>query len=223
MNVGTSQLIGMLVRFGLLVLMAVLAYFALSFVIPLFYPFLIGWLIAMMIEPAVRFGERRLRLPRWAGVTIMLILVLAVVSSLLVLLITQVVVELTRLAESLPASLERFNQYLLEVFLEEDTGISELIHSVQTYLQNNPEHQKEIVSSIRENLGVITQRGTELITGIIAGIASFLTDLPYIVVVITIIFLAALFIGIDWPRIRNAINRALPERIRKTGGIVLKD
>ena len=142
MNVGTSQLIGMLVRFGLLVLMAVLAYFALSFVIPLFYPFLIGWLIAMMIEPAVRFGERRLRLPRWAGVTIMLILVLAVVSSLLVLLITQVVVELTRLAESLPASLERFNQYLLEVFLEEDTGISELIHSVQTYLQNNPEHQR---------------------------------------------------------------------------------
>jgi sporulation integral membrane protein YtvI len=223
MNVGSSQLIGMLVRFGLLVLIGVLAYYALSFALPLIYPFLIGWLIAMLIEPAVRFGERRLRLPRWAGVTIMLIFVLAVVSSLLVLLITQVVVELTRLAEFLPANLEQFNQYLLDLFLGEDTGISELIHRVQTYLQNNPEHQKEIVSSIRENMGIIAQKGTEIITGIIAGIGSFLTDLPYIVAVIIIIFLAALFIGIDWPRMRDSVNRNLPKRIRTTGGIVLRD
>src|SRR5690606_6844728 len=112
---------------------------------------------------------------------------------------------------------------LIDLFLDEDTGISHLIQNVQTYLQNNPEHQKEIVSSIRENLGVITQKGTELITGIIAGIGSFLTDLPYIVAVIVIIFLAALFIGLDWPRMRDALNRSLPERVRGTGGIVLKD
>ncbi|GAA5346863.1 sporulation integral membrane protein YtvI [Planifilum fimeticola] len=223
MNISSSQWIGILIRLGLLVLIGVAAYYALSFALPLLYPFLIGWLIAMAIEPAVRFLERRLRLPRWAGVSLMLIIVLAVVSSLLVLLITQVVVELTRLAEFLPSNLDRFNQYLLDVFLDEDTGISQLIHNVQTYLQNNPEHQKEIVSSIRENLGIITQKGTEMITDIIAGIGSFLTDLPYIVAVIVIIFLAALFIGLDWPRMRATINRVLPERVRRTGGIVLKD
>ncbi len=223
MNISSSQWIGILIRLGLLVLIGVAAYYALSFALPLLYPFLIGWLIAMAIEPAVRFLERRLRLPRWAGVSLMLIIVLAVVSSLLVLLITQVVVELTRLAEFLPSNLDRFNQYLLDLFLDEDTGISQLIHNVQTYLQNNPEHQKEIVSSIRENLGIITQKGTEMITGIIAGIGSFLTDLPYIVAVIVIIFLAALFIGLDWPRMRATINRVLPERVRRTGGIVLKD
>jgi len=216
-------MIGIFVRLGLLVLIGVAAYYILSFALPLLYPFLIGWLIAMAIEPAVRFMENKLRLPRWAGVSLMLIIVLAVVSSLLVLLVTQVVIELTRLAELLPTSLERFNQYLLDLFLDEDTGISHLIQNVQTYLQNNPEHQKEIVSSIRENLGVITQKGTELITGIIAGIGSFLTDLPYIVAVIVIIFLAALFIGLDWPRMRDALNRSLPERVRRTGGIVLKD
>ncbi|PRX41041.1 sporulation integral membrane protein YtvI [Planifilum fimeticola] len=223
MNISSSQWIGILIRLGLLVLIGVATYYALSFALPLLYPFLIGWLIAMAIEPAVRFLERRLRLPRWAGVSLMLIIVLAVVSSLLVLLITQVVVELTRLAEFLPSNLDRFNQYLLDVFLDEDTGISQLIHNVQTYLQNNPEHQKEIVSSIRENLGIITQKGTEMITDIIAGIGSFLTDLPYIVAVIVIIFLAALFIGLDWPRMRATINRVLPERVRRTGGIVLKD
>ncbi len=201
-----------------MVLIGVAAYYILSFALPLLYPFLIGWLIAMAIEPAVRFMENKLRLPRWAGVSLMLIIVLAVVSSLLVLLVTQVVIELTRLAELLPTSLERFNQYLLDLFLDEDTGISHLIQNVQTYLQNNPEHQKEIVSSIRENLGVITQKGTELITGIIAGIGSFLTDLPYIVAVIVIIFLAALFIGLDWPRMRDALNRSLPERVRRTEG-----
>jgi len=223
MHMGSSQMIGIFVRLGLLVLIGVAAYYILSFALPLLYPFLIGWLIAMAIEPAVRFMENKLRLPRWAGVSLMLIIVLAVVSSLLVLLVTQVVIELTRLAELLPTSLERFNQYLLDLFLDEDTGISHLIQNVQTYLQNNPEHQKEIVSSIRENLGVITQKGTELITGIIAGIGSFLTDLPYIVAVIVIIFLAALFIGLDWPRMRDALNRSLPERVRGTGGIVLKD
>jgi len=70
---------------------------------------------------------------------------------------------------------------------------------------------------------VITQKGTELITGIISGIGSFLADLPYIATVIVIIFLAALFIGLDWPRIRDGFTRALPERMRTTGGIVLKD
>lgn len=222
MNIDSSQLLGILIRIGVLALAGFAAYYALSFALPLLYPFLIGWLIAMIIEPAVRFGERKLRLPRWAGVSLMLIIVLAAVSSLLVLLITQIVVELTRLAEFLPTSLDRFNQYLLDLFLSEETGISELIHSVQTYLQNNPEHQKEIVSSIRENLGVITQKGTELITGIIAGIGSFLTDLPYIATVIVIIFLAALFIGLDWPKMKDRLAQALPERIRTTGGMVLE-
>ena len=99
MNISSSQWIGIFVRLGLLVLIGVAAFYVLSFTLPLLYPFLIGWLIAMAIEPAVRFLERKLRLPRWAGVSLMLIIVLAVVSSLLVLLITQVVVELTRLAE----------------------------------------------------------------------------------------------------------------------------
>ena len=74
MHMGSSQMIGIFVRLGLLVLIGVAAYYILSFALPLLYPFLIGWLIAMAIEPAVRFMEHKLRLPRWAGVSLMLIM-----------------------------------------------------------------------------------------------------------------------------------------------------
>ncbi|PTX63228.1 sporulation integral membrane protein YtvI [Melghirimyces profundicolus] len=210
-------------RASLVVGVAILAYYIVIFSFPLTYPFLIGWLIAMMVEPAVRWLEARIRLPRWAGVTLTLVLVMGSLLTLLVILASRIVIELTKLAERLPDIFNRFNQYLIDTFVNENNELTRMIHTIQEYMQKNPEQSSEIMTSIRDNLGVITDKGTQMITDILAGIGIFLGNLPYYATVLVFIILAAFFIGLDWPRLKEAILRLIPKRIRSTGGVVYSD
>ncbi len=218
-----KEWLGIGIRFAIVLAIAVASYYGIIFLVPLIYPFLIGWLIAMAIEPGVQFLHRRLRMPRWASVTFLLLLTVSIISSLLVLLISKVVSELTRLASSLPEYLDNFSQYLFDTILSPDSTITGLILTVQEYLQQHPEHQKEIVESIRNNLGSLTEIGTDLITSVIAGIGSFLGNLPFFITVLLFILLAAFFIAIDWPRLRQVLINILPSHISQTGKMIFKD
>jgi sporulation integral membrane protein YtvI len=191
--------------------------------IPYLYPFIIGWLIAMSGEPLVRWLERRARLPRWAGVTLTLILIVAVILTGLILLISQIVIELTHLAESLPIYLNQVNQYIVQTFVLEENELTRTIQNIQAYLEKNPEQRSEIFNSMRDNIGIIATKGTELITSIIAGIGTFLGNLPYYATVLVFCILAAFFIGLDWPRLRTRLLRFIPDRIRSTSGLVFQD
>ena len=177
----------------------------------------------MLVEPLVRWLETKVRLPRWAGVSLMLLLVIGTLLSLMIFLVSRIVVELTKLAEHLPGFINRINDYLLDTFVHEDTELSRMIHVIQEYMQKNPEQSSEIMNGIRDNLGVITNKGTQLITDILAGIGSFLSNLPYYATVLIFIVLASLFIGLDWPRLRSGILRLIPKRIQRTGGLIFHD
>lgn len=190
--------------------------------IPLVYPFLIGWVIALLIQPPVQFLERRLRLPRWLGVFLILFLFVGSIITGLLILIAQMVLELTHLAQRLPVYLQYFNQYIVDI-LTKDTQLSRTIDNVQKYLQRNPEHKAKIISSIQKNLDVLANKGTEMITDFISGVGSFLSDLPYIATVVVFIVLAAFFIGIDWPQLRKRMLGIIPNHARKTGGIIMRD
>lgn len=218
-----KEWLGMGLRATFVLAIGLASYYILIFSVPLIYPFLIGWFIALTIEPGVQFLQKRMRMPRWAAVSLLLSLTVSIVSILLILLVSKVVSELTRLAPSLPHHFDRFSQYLFDTFLSEDSPITRLIQTIQDYLQNHPEHQKEIVETIRSNLGTLTEIGTNFITEVIAGIGSFLGNLPFIITVLLFILLAAFFIGLDWPRLREGLYRLLPTRVRQTGSIIVKD
>ena len=59
-------------------------YLLVSVTMPLVYPFVIGWLIAMLIEPMVRWLNKRAKIPRWAGVTLILLLLLSLLLTLII-------------------------------------------------------------------------------------------------------------------------------------------
>ncbi|MBA4601602.1 sporulation integral membrane protein YtvI [Thermoactinomyces mirandus] len=198
-------------------------YLLISYTMPLVYPFVIGWLIAMLIEPMVKWLERKTRIPRWAAVTMILLLLLSLLLSLVIFLVAEIVVELTKLADFLPAIIEKTGQTFVQMFTQENTDFQRIIDTVQTYLERNPEHEQRISASIQENIGIIANKGTELITEIVAGIGRFISDLPYIITVLVFITLAALFIGLDWPRLRRKIIRIVPKNILKTAKYITAD
>lgn len=201
----------------------VATYFILSFSLPLLYPFVLGWLIALMIEPMVRWLELRLRFPRWAGVTLILLLLLSLLLTLLIFIIAELVLELTHLADFLPAFLNKVGTLFVDSFTKENTGISRLIDTVQTYLEKNPEHQQRISQSIQDNIGVIANKGTEFITEIVSAIGRFLGDLPYFITVLVFITLAAFFISLDWPRLSRNLLAWIPDNLQQTIGLVTTD
>lgn len=214
--------VGPVTRAVIVLAIIICTYLLISFALPLVYPFLIGWLIAMAIEPMVRWLERRARMPRWAGVTVILFILLVLLSSLLIFIVAEVVVELAKLAEFLPVLFNKVGQMVVGTFTK-NQDFQRIIDTVQSYLEKNPEHQQRIASSIQENIGILANKGTEMITDILSGIGSFLSNLPYYITVLVFITLASLFIGLEWPRLRSILISLIPNKIHKTVGFVLDD
>ena len=214
---------GIILR-SLLVIGALLGtYLLVSFTMPLVYPFVIGWLIAMLIEPMVRWLNKKAKIPRWAGVTLILLLLLSLLLTLIIFLVAEIVVELTKLADFLPVIFDKVGQTFVQTFTKENTDVRRIIDTVQTYLEKNPEHEQRISQSIQENIGVIADKGSEFITGILVAIGQFISNLPYLITVLVFITLAALFIGWDWPRLRKKILWVIPVDIQKTIRSILTD
>ncbi|SDZ12862.1 sporulation integral membrane protein YtvI [Thermoactinomyces sp. DSM 45892] len=205
----------------LLILIGV--YLTLTYSLPLVYPFLIAWLIAIFLEPSIRWLERRIRLPRWAGVLIMLIFLLSIVISTIIFLVAELVQELAKLSDFLPKILNQFGQQLLDPFSRDGSSMNKIVETIQTYLAKNPTHQKGIEDSIRENLGVVTVKITQTITDILSGIGTFLSNLPFLLTVLVFVTLATFFISLDLHKIKNRSTKFIPVKVRSAGGLVFED
>lgn len=215
MQVGLRSLIVLLILIGLFI--------ALYFTVPLIYPFLIAWLIAIFLEPSIRWLERRIRLPRWAGVTVMLVFMLSIVFSVIIFIVAELVQELARLADFLPKLLNQVGQLFLNPFAQDGSSMNKIMETVQSFLAKNPQHQKGIQDSIQENLGIITDKITETITNILTGIGTFLSDLPYLLTVLVFITLATFFISLDLHKIKNRWIQFIPLKVQSAGRLVFDD
>lgn len=91
-------------------LIAVIAILLLVFLLPkalvFFMPFVVGWIIAMIANPLVRFLDKRLKIRRKHGSAIIIVVVLAAVCALLYLVIALLVREATELVNDAPAIFE---------------------------------------------------------------------------------------------------------------------
>lgn len=215
--------LGVTVRALLVALIIYVGYHLTLFAYPLIYPFVIGLIISLMIEPIVKRLERRFRIPRWLSVVLILFLLLAVVLSFMIFLIAEIVVELTHLADSLPEIFKQLQIMFMNMFTQENENMKKIFDTLQNYLKKNPQHQEKIEDSLSNNLGLIADKGTQIITGFLTGLGTFLSDLPFFLTVLVFVFLAAFFISLDFPRLKLILIESIPGRVHKTGSIVLTD
>lgn len=213
---------GVIFRTVIVILSLIAIYYVLDFTLPLIYPFLIGWLIAMTIEPIVNWLEKR-RIPRLVSVSFILIVIFGLIFTLIFFIIAEIVIELTHLAELIPNFFNRAQKIFVDTFTKENTNVHRLIQALQTYLEKNPDQQKQIIDGIRENASVLAKKGTAFITEILTSIGQFLSNLPFLLTVLVFIILASFFISLDWPRLKKNVLFFIPNRAQTTLGIVLKD
>lgn len=68
------------INLGLALLLILLCAFVLPKLLMFFMPFLIGWILAMIANPLVRFLEKKLKIVRKAGTVVVIVLVLGLVA-----------------------------------------------------------------------------------------------------------------------------------------------
>lgn len=107
-----------------------------------FIPFVIGWIIAMIANPLVRFLERRVKIVRKLSSVLIVVSVLALVIGALYLIIAKVIVETSNFTRDLPALYETASEEVRSAFMKLDHLFVHL-----------PANMQESINRFSENIG----------------------------------------------------------------------
>ncbi len=174
------------------------------YLLPIFLPFLLGLLLALAAEPAVRTGTQLLKLPRWAatgvGVTLTLILLLTLVGAIGAIAVK----ELSVLAQRLPDLQEtaQTTSERLRLFLENAAS-------------HAPNGIRPLADRSIDRLFASGSQLMELSTVRLPGaISSFISRVPDGALGIGTGILSGFMISSRLPQLKEMLAQRLPEGLR---------
>jgi len=180
-----------------------LAWLVLRYLLPIFLPFLLGLLLALAAEPAVRLGVR-CKLPRWAAAGVGVSLTLVLLVTLVGVLGATVVKELGILAGRLPDlqntatdTVDRLRDYLERVADKAPEGIRPLVN--------------KSVTGLFSSGTVFVEQATVRLPG---AITAFLSRIPDGALGIGTGILSGFMLSARLPDLRRKISEKLPPSIK---------
>lgn len=188
-------------RLLLNVLIPALGWFLLCFLGPrflkFFMPFVIGWVIAMLANPLVRFLERRIRLVRRHSSIVIVVSAIALVVGLLYLIVSRSARLLWSFIQDVPALY---------------SAIEEEVHrSVSHLLAFLPEGVRESWTQIGDNLGIyIGKLGEKIASPTMEAAGTVARGLPSLLVYSVVTILSAYFFIVERDRILAFVRSHLP-------------
>lgn len=172
------------------------AWLAVRYLLPLLFPFGLGLALALAAEPAVRAGNRYLKLPRWAasgtGVSLTLLLLMAVFGILGAALVRQLGV----LAGKLPELEETARQ-----------SITTLRNFAENAAAHAPEGVRPLVNRSVEGLFAAPDAVADRVPGLVTD---FLGKLPKGFLTVGTAVLSGFLISIRLPQLKRLIRERLP-------------
>jgi sporulation integral membrane protein YtvI len=145
-----------IVNFILFIIGALLCIFLLPKLLHFFLPFVIGWIIAMIANPLVRFLEKRVKMHRKHSSAIILILVIAAIIGVLALLITLLIREIRGLMEDLPNIIAFIKEQLNDFNVSLKQMTRGLPPSIQKLIDNAITTIGGYASNLSENIELPT-------------------------------------------------------------------
>ena len=184
---------------------AALLWVFVSYLLEPLLPFLLGLALALLAEPAVRFLQTRLRLPRYAAVGIGLSGTLVLSLSLLILLCSALIKELGLLANILPdleesarSGLQTLEDWLLRLVSRTPDGVRSLLTRTVLGLSGSGS------SLMNQALGQLPRLATALLAHLSSGLVGMGTGL-----------LAAFLISVRLPQLRIRLRQKIPNAWRQ--------
>ena len=188
---------------ALAVLLLVL--FVLPRVLRFFMPFVVGWVIALIANPLVRFLDEKIRIRRKAGSAIVIVAAIALVigagywvGSILVREAIGFVHELPRIWEA----------------LEEDVGnAGSLILSLGRYLPDNLEEQ--LANLMDSMTGFLSSIANELGTPTVSAVGNFARNIPSIFISVIMCLLSSYFFVAEREEVIHTLQKYVPAGFRE--------
>lgn len=208
-------------RFLLVLGIVVLSLYAIYFLSKVTYPFLIGTIIAFLINPLVNIFEKKAKMPRVLAVFVALIIIFALFAGLITLLVAEIVSGATYLATVVPEHLDTLINYIENTFTAQILPLYNHLNNVFNKLDAG--QQDTIIVNI-QNVGkrIGSTVGT-FIKNFFGFIPNILSWFPSAATVLIFSLLATFFISKDWDKFSALGGRMLPEKAKTSGRTVFID
>lgn len=185
------------VRRLLLLLLSIVGVY-LSFKLAVFYlPFLIAFVLSLMIEPAIRYLMRKTKLKRKTSAIIIFILVFAIIAGLLIWGITTLIGEASNLLQGLNQYLDKAYDFINQLFQNFDFSKFKLTEQFGKLIQ-------DASSDFLANISV-------WLKGMLNNLINLISQVPTIAIYFVVTLLSLYFICTDKIYMLDQVEHHLPE------------
>lgn len=201
-------------RFFLVVTGLLITYVFLKYMFLFFYPFLFALLFSFMMNPIVTSIEKKLKVPRMFATFTVVCIFFMIISSLSVLIITELIQGTTFLAIEIPKHFQSFVEYIDILLTNKLIPLYEQLTSFFHTL--NQTQQITITDQIQQLITKVATFGTSFLSHALLKIPSILSMIPYSIAMFIFTLMATFFITNDWQRLKSISQRVIPVRLKYT-------
>lgn len=209
-------------RVGFVLLIISFFLLATIYITPLLLPFILGWVLAYLIQPLVIILEQWTKLPRSFSILLSLLFVFSLVAWFLVLLVLIISKEIMSFGQLLPNYITQFTQFLQQLsFFEQLQHYYMQFHIWYGSLHKHT--QSELQIQFSDWIASAGDYGVGFLQQFFSLIMRAISSIPSIITVVMISLLSAFFISKDYDRINTWIKTKLPTKLLLIIGKVVLD
>lgn len=198
-----KALIPILIKLVIVAVVLLALYFIGLPILAVLAPFIIAGLVAILMEPVVKFTQNKLKMKRSISSLLSLLAFLAVFGTIIVFAVYKIIVELIDLSLSIPVYFKSIN------INNELSYLNNL--SQKFYLSIPPEAATLLQTKLGEAVNTISAYLTSIVSSILAFALNFVISLPETFVFIIITILSTYFISSDKEKIKEFIFKQVPD------------
>lgn len=175
-----------------------------------FMPFIIGWIIALIANPLVRFLDEKIRIRRKAGSAIVIIAVIALVVG-----------AVYGACSILGRELSGFIRELPEMWKSVEADFADAGRTLESFSRYfSPDIQEQIHSVVDTLVGFITGMMDSLSTPTVTAVGNFAKNIPSILVAVIMCLLSSYFFIAQREEVIRAFHRYLPAELAEKWSVL---
>lgn len=179
----------------------------------LMVPFIIGFFLALIINPLVAFIQEKTKMPRGFAVFTSIIIIIGAISAAITLLVTEIIQGFSHLSKIIPEHYKNFSEYVQDTYEEK---IMPLFNNLLSMFRDLEQGQQGTLLDSMQFVGErLTNTFSTIIQSIGNGLYIVISKLPNFATILIISLLATFFISKDWERIILKLHEKIPEKIHR--------
>lgn len=181
-----------------------------KYVLPLFLPFIIAWLIAALLQKPVVFAEKKLRIPKKLAAFVIVTVFLGAASVIIFALVSALIRQGGEFLGKISENMQSITD-----------GANEIFDKIENFLgkfgiKNGGDVRGMISNALTSAVGALTSKAT--------GVAAkFASSLPRALIFFAAMILSCVYFCADYRKIANFLLSALPKRAARAVSTLKKE